>query len=229
MGDGPGASARAQGSGDEAATAAPDPPTAGGGCHSAPEAKVLVRQLPRLVRQGVDMVWAAGRRDFLVVLALQVLSGVDIAVLLVLGRRGLSELLAALDGGDSLATVSPWALVLATLVAINLILNAVLRERQQLLGELVVRYVQDSVLDVATEVELDVFDTPSFHNRSQRIQQDSHRPLDLVWGLTGLVQGAIGVVGVVVAFLAVAPLVVPLMALVVLPVWLGASRRSQLF
>ena len=203
--------------------------TIGGGCQADPEAKVQVRQLPRLVRDGMRMVWAAGRREFVLVLALQVLSGVAIAVLLVLGRHALSELLDAVDRGDSLAAVAPWALALAGLVTVNLVLNAVQRERQQLLGELVVRDVQDRVLDVATAVELDMFDTPSFHNRSQRIQQGSHRPLELVWGLSGLVQGAIGVVGVVIALLAVAPLAVPLMALVVLPVWLGASRRSQLF
>lgn len=201
----------------------------GGSCHSDPEAKVRMRQLPRLVREGVRIVWAAGRGDLLLVLGLQVLSGIAIGVLLVLGRRGLKELLGAVDRGASLGAVAPWALVLASLVGVNLVVNALQRERQQLLGELVTRDVHDRVLDVATEVELELFDTPSFHDRGERIQQASRAPLDVVWGLTGLAQGAIGVVAVVVAFLAVAPLVVPLMGLVVVPVWLGASRRSQLF
>jgi len=201
----------------------------GGGCHSDPEARVQVRQLPRLVADGVRLVWAAGRRDLLLVLALQVVSGADIAALLVVGRRGLDHLLAAVARRDPLAAVAPEALVLASLVAVNLVMGALQRERQQLLGELVVRDVQERVLDVTTRVELEMFDAPAFHNRSQRMQGASQSPLDLVWGLTGLGQGAVGVAGVLAAFLAMAPVVIPLMGLVVLPVWLGASRRSQLF
>ena len=201
----------------------------GGGCHADPEARVDIRQLPRLAREGVRMVWAAGRRDFLVLLALQLVSGLDITLLLVLGRRGLDTLLVSVQGGLSLAAVAPWAVVVASFVALHLFVSAVQRERQQLLGELVVRYLQDRVVDVTTAVELDAFDVPAFHNRSQRIQRESQRPLDVVWGLSGLAQGVIGVVGVVVAFLTVAPLLVPLVVLVVVLVWLGASRRSQLF
>jgi ABC-type multidrug transport system fused ATPase/permease subunit len=201
----------------------------GGGCHGDPEARVSLRQLPRLAREGLGLVWAAARRELLLVFGLQVLSGIVVTVLLVVGRVGLARVLAAVDTGGALGSVAPWALLLAVLVAVNLAVNALLRERQQLLGELVVRHVEEQVLDVSTRVDLDLFDSSAFHDRVMRMQQSSHSPLDLVWGLTGLAQGAIGVIGVVVAFLAVAPLVVPLMALVVLPVWLGASRRSQLF
>ena len=217
---------------DSSAGAAPEteaPTVDGGGCHSDPEARVSLRRLPLVAREGVRLVRAAGRREFLLVLALQVVSGVVVTVLLVVGRRGLDRVLTAVDSGASLGSVAPWAVVLAALVAVNLAVNAVQRERQQLLGELVVRHVEEQVLEMSADVELDVFDSPAFHDRVQRIQRSSHSPLELVWGLTGLAQGVIGVVGVVVAFLAVAPLIVPLMALVVLPVWLGASRRSQLF
>ncbi|HEX2272929.1 MAG TPA: ABC transporter ATP-binding protein [Acidimicrobiales bacterium] len=200
-----------------------------GGVRCDPEARVSLRRLPALAREGVRLVWAAARRELLLVLALQAVSGVAVTVALVVGRRGLDRVLAAVDQGASLASVAPWALLLAALVAVNLAVNALQRERQQLLGELVVRYVEEQVLDVSTSVDLDVFDTSGFHDRVMRMKRASHSPLDLVWGLTGLAQGAIGVVGVVVAFLAVAPLVIPLMALVLLPVWLGASRRSQLF
>jgi ATP-binding cassette subfamily B protein len=85
------------------------------------------------------------------------------------------------------------------------------------------------VLDVTTAVDLSVYDDPAFHNRVQRIQRDGHRPLEVLWGLTGLGQGVIGVAGVVVAFVAIEPLLIPLVLLVVFPVWLAASRRSELF
>ena len=56
--------------------------TVGGGCHSHPDARVSLRRLPRLVREGVGLVWAAGRREFVLVLGLQLVSGVVVTVLL---------------------------------------------------------------------------------------------------------------------------------------------------
>ncbi len=176
-----------------------------GDCVPDPEAKVEVRELPRLARVGMRIVWAAGRRELLLVLALQVIGGIDLALLLILGRQGLETLLAAVQRGGSLAQVAPSALVIAAIVALNLFVMAIQRERQQLLGELVLRHVQERVLDVTTQVELAAFDTPAFHNRVERIQRYGHHPLGVVWGLTGLAQGVIGVASVVVAFLAVAP------------------------
>jgi hypothetical protein len=78
-------------------------------------------------------------------------------------------------GGD-LAAVAPWALLIAVLVAVQMLLSAVQRERQQLLGETVIRSIQDTVLDVTTAVDLAVYDDPAFHNRVRRIQRDGHRP-----------------------------------------------------
>lgn len=109
-----------------------DPPVAfGGGCHSDPEAKVALRRLPHLMREGFRLVWAAGRRDFQLVLGLQVVSGVVVTVVLVVGRRGLDVVLGAIDRRGSLASVAPWAVLLAALVAVNLAVSALQRERSR--------------------------------------------------------------------------------------------------
>jgi ATP-binding cassette subfamily B protein len=194
-----------------------------------PEAKVDLRQIPTMARHGWRIVWAASPRELLLVLGLQVVNGLLVAALLVLGQRALTTLFDTLGDGGDLGTIAPWAVLIGGLVAVQMFLNAVQGERQTVLGEEVVRKIQDDVLDVTTAVDLATFDEPAFHNRVKRVQESSHRPLDVVWGLSGLAEGAIGAVGVLVAFIAIEPLLIPLVAVVVIPVWLAASRRSELF
>jgi len=198
-------------------------------CQPDPDAKVSVQQLPRLTRSGLRILWQAGRRDFLVSSALQAFGGLGIAIQLVVGQRALESLLRSSEGTGSLTDVAPWAAAVAVVSAMLFFASAMQRERQQILGELVSRYVEGRVVDVATAVELEAFETPGFHNRLQRIRAQAHQPLNLVYGLSGLASAAIGVIGVVVALLAIEPLLVPLIAVVLVPAWLVASRRGEAF
>jgi ATP-binding cassette subfamily B protein len=194
-----------------------------------PETKVDLRRLPKLIGTGLGIVWAAGRREFLVSTALQALSGIGIAALLLLGQRALGALLAAEQGAGSLADVLPWAIVLGALSAVQFLASMLQRERQQILGELVTRYVESRVLDVVTAVELEAFERPDFHNRVQRIRAQQHQPFSLVYGVSGVVSAAVGVAGVVAALVAIQPVLIPMLAVVLVPAWLVASRRSEAF
>jgi ATP-binding cassette subfamily B protein len=192
-----------------------------------PEGRVDMRRIPGLARRGVRILWDAGRRDLLVFTVLQAVGGAGIAVQLLLGQRALQALLEASRSGGSVRSVLPWAGAVATVAALLFFASAVQRERQQILGELVSRHVEERVLDVATAVELEAFETPAFHNRLQRIRSNMHQPLNLVYGLSGLASAAVGVVGVLIALLALQPVLIPLLVLV--PAWLVASRRSEAF
>jgi ATP-binding cassette subfamily B protein len=194
-----------------------------------PEAKVNVRRLPRLARRGVRILWVAARQDFLLSTGLQAIGGLGIAVQLLIGQRALQALLEAGRGGGSLADVLPWAATVAVVAALLFFASAVQRERQQILGELVGRHMEERVLDVAVAVGLEAFESPSFHNRLQRVRSSGHQPLNLVYGLSGLGGAAVGVVGVVAALIALQPILIPLLLLVFLPAWLVASRRSEAF
>jgi ATP-binding cassette subfamily B protein len=194
-----------------------------------PDLKVDVRRLPRLSRQGFRMISAAGRRDFLVSTGLQALGGVGLALELVVGQRALSALFEAVQGDGSLASVLPWALAVAVLSFILFFASAVQRERQQILGELVNQHVESRILDVVTAVDLEAFDTPAFFNRLERIRRRADQPLNLVWGVSGLAGAVVGTIGVVIGLFAIEPLLIPMIALVFLPAWLVASRRSESF
>lgn len=193
------------------------------------DARVDLRRLPDLVRRALNLVMRAGKREFVLSTTLQFVSAATIAVQLVVGQRALQAMLDADRTGADLNTVTPWAISLAALTAVSLFSSAVQREQQQILGELVSRHMLGEALSVASKVELAAFERPEFHNRLQRVQSGIHQPLNMVYGVSGLVSALVGVVGVSVALIAIEPLVIPLVLTVLLPAWMAASRRSSAF
>ncbi|HEU4750410.1 MAG TPA: ABC transporter ATP-binding protein, partial [Acidimicrobiia bacterium] len=193
------------------------------------DARVDLRRIPDLVRRALRLVMRAGRREFVVSTTLQLVSAATIAAQLIVGQRALQALLDADRLGAGLDTVAPWAIFLSALTAVSLFGSAVQREQQQILGELVSRDMQGQALTVASRVELAAFEHPDFHNRLQRVQAGLHQPLNMVYGVSGLVSALVGVIGVSIALIAIEPLLIPLVLTVLLPAWMAASRRSSAF
>jgi ATP-binding cassette, subfamily B, bacterial len=196
---------------------------------SAEDTKVRVRALPRLTRQALRLARAAAPREFMISTLLQIIGGGGIALLLLLGQQGLQAILNALQQGQSLAAVAPWAIAIAVVAGIESFVGAVQRERQEILGELLQRHIQEHVLEVATAVDLLAFETPAFHNRVQRMQVSSHQPLNMIFGLSGLIRAAIGIVAVLVTLITIQPVLVLMVSIVFIPAWLSASRRGEAF
>jgi ATP-binding cassette subfamily B protein len=192
-------------------------------------ARLSVRRIPRLVWHAVRIAWTAGRADLVASTGLLVVGGVGVLGLLLLGRAALAALLSAVSRGSSLTAVLPWALAMSLITAVQFTANALQRERQQILGDLVTRRVQGQILDVTAAVDLATFDTPEFHNRVQRTQASGQQPLNMVFGLSGLVQAVVGVAAGMVALVAVAPVLIPVLALMLIPAAFAASRRGAAF
>lgn len=192
------------------------------------DAKVDLKRMPDLLRRALRIVLSAGRREFIVSTSLQFVSAATIGAQLIVGRAALQALLEA-DRGGGLATVTPWAILLAGLTAASLFASAVQHEQQQILGELVGRYMHGQALAVASKVELTAFEHPEFHNRLQRVQAGLQQPLNMVYGVSGLISALVGVVGVSIALIAIEPLLIPLVLTVLLPAWMAASKRSYAF
>jgi ATP-binding cassette, subfamily B, bacterial len=196
---------------------------------SAENTKVRVRALPRLTQQALRVAWAAAPREFMVSTLLQVIGGGGIALLLLLGQQGLQALLSALQQGQSLAAVAPWAIGIAVVAAIESFVVAVQRERQEILGELIQRHMQEQVLEVVTAVDLLAFEAPAFHNRVQRMQMTAHQPLNMIFGLSGLIRAAVAVVAVLLTLITIEPLLILMVSIVFVPAWLSASSRGEAF
>ena len=79
------------------------------------------------------------------------------------------------------------------------------------------------------EVELAAFDQPEFHDRVARAQVGVMRAPQMVFGLQGLGRSMAGAIGAAVALLAVAPLLMPVALLALIPGWLASGRRGRAF
>src|SRR5215472_3545484 len=187
------------------------------------------REVPRLVAAGLAITWRAGRRELIVMVALELLSGIGVAAEVVIGRRTLAAILATQHAGAGVAGVWPSAAALGIITALLGLAGAVLRELQRLLSELTSRYAQERILDVTCAVELAAFDQPEFHDRVARAQAGVMRAPQLVFGLQGLGRSLAGAAGAMVALLAVAPLLAPVALVALIPGWLASSRRGRAF
>jgi ATP-binding cassette subfamily B protein len=188
------------------------------------------RDLPRLVAVGVGITWRAGRRELITMAVLEVLSGFGVAVEVLVGRRVLEAVLSTQQISHAgLATVWPSAVLLGVITALLGLAGVVLREQQRMLSELASRYAQDRILDVTCAVELAAFDEPEFHDRVARAQAGVMHAPQMVFGLQGLGRSLAGTIGAAVALLAVAPLLVPVALLALLPGWLASGRRGRAF
>jgi ATP-binding cassette subfamily B protein len=187
------------------------------------------RDIPRLVAAGLAITWRAGRRELIVIAVLEVLSGIGVAAEVVVGRRLLESVLTAQQVTAGLSGVWPSAVVLGVITAVLGAAGAVLREQQRLLTEVTSRYAQDRILDVTCAVDLAAFDEPGFHDRAARAQMGVMRVPQMVFGLQGLGRSLAGAIGAAVALLAVAPVLVPVALLALIPGWLASSRRGRAF
>jgi ATP-binding cassette subfamily B protein len=192
------------------------------------------REIPRLVAAGVGITWRAGRRELITIAALEVLSGVGVAAEVVVGRRVAEALLVTTQHAGSgssagLSSVWPSAVLFGVITAVLGLAGVILREQQRILTELTTRYAQDRILDVTCAVDLASFDEPEFHDRTARAQAGVMRAPQMVFGLQGLGRSMAGAIGASVALLAVAPLLVPVALLALIPGWLASGRRGRAF
>ena len=191
--------------------------------------KQSLRELARLATSSVSIVWHAARRELITMVALEVLAGIGVAAEVVVGRHVAEAVLQSQSSGAGLAAVWPSAVTLAVITAVLGLAGIVLRETQRMMTELTQRYAQDRILDVTCAVDLAAFDDPDFHDKAARAQAGVMRAPQLVFGLQGLGRSFAGGIGAAVALLAVAPLLVPVALLALVPGWLASGRRGRAF
>jgi ATP-binding cassette subfamily B protein len=197
--------------------------------YESPQVDRSLRHLPRLCREAVRLVWAAGRRELLVVLAIKTVNGLGLAAVLLLGKEVLDGVIAAGRSGAGASTVLPTLLLLTIVMAGLGFLSAIGREHREILAELTSRHAQSQIIDVACAVELEAYETPAFHNRLARAAGGGQfRPWQVVEGLTGLAGAAIGIAGITLALLALQPWLVPLVLAAGVPLLIAVAKGGEL-
>ena len=195
-----------------------------------PQVKRSPRELLGLLRDGFTLVWRAAPREFALAGSLQVLAGLGAAAQLLLAKEVLDTLLQAERGGGEFDDALVPGLVFLGLMLLLTGARVVQREYQRLLAELTRREAQEQILDVATEVELEAFETPSFLDRLQRAQvQGQFRPLQIANGLLTMIAGVVGLVAVGAVLLTLQPLLMLVLLAAFVPLWLASTRNSRAF
>ena len=183
-------------------------------------------RLPGLVVRAFRLVWQAARGELVACIVVQVLSGVGLTAQLLLGRNVLAAVVD--DQNQRLADVLPDLLGLAVLTALLGFATALVRERQQILSELVERHVQGQIIDVVSAVDLESFESPVFHDRLQRAKVNAaNRSWQAAIGLLTLLSGMAGMAGLGFVLLSVEPLVLPAVLVAGFPLWVATTRNGR--
>lgn len=176
------------------------------------------------------LVWRAAPRELATVVAFQAIGGIGLAAQLLLGREVISAAIIAERSGGGLGAVIPQLAALIALTAVVGVVTSLQSDRALLLGELVAREAQAAILDVASAVAYEDFEDASFHDGLERARYNaSARPMLMVNSLLGALNAGLGALGVTVALLAIHPLLVPLAAAALVPVWLATTGNSKAY
>jgi ATP-binding cassette, subfamily B, bacterial len=185
------------------------------------------RDVPRLAVAALKLVAAAGRRQLVVMLAMEVATAVLLGVGVLLGRDVLQAVLDAERSGEGWRDVLPALAGLAAVSVATTVAGAVARRQDQMLSELVGRHAQAKILDVTCSAELARFDDAEFHDLVSRAQKGAFQAGQVVNGLLGVAQAATAVVAGLVALAVLQPLLLPVCLAAAVPsIWL-ARRRAR--
>jgi ATP-binding cassette subfamily B protein len=178
------------------------------------------------LRLAIGLAYASGRGALLLIIASTIVTSVAIAGQLLVGAA-LLDLLADSDHVDA-AELAPYLVALGVLLLLSSMSQALADDLRVLLSEQVERRAMDDILDVATEVDLEVYDGAEFHDRLQRATiAAGGQSSTVVFGLVTIVSTLAITVGVVFVLLTVAPILVPISVLAYVPIALVNVRNNR--
>lgn len=191
------------------------------------EAARAWRRLPRTVGDSLTMVRVAAPFDWVATIALQAVSALCLLVQLLALRRVLQVLVAHSDHASRSHLL--FALILLGLLsAVSALSGGLANERARMMVELVRRHAMEQILDVTTSVDLCQFEDAAFNDGLIRARQDALiRPLQVVTGLFAFIQGALTSIGLLVVLAVVAPLLLPILLVGLVPVMIGLRRNGR--
>jgi ATP-binding cassette subfamily B protein len=194
--------------------------------HAGRGARRTLRTLTPLVGSAISLARRASPRLFALVVSVQLVTALLLGLQVLLGKLALEAIFEQAQGAGDLSVVLPPLIGLAAVTAIAGLLTSAQTHLQRALGEKVQWASWTAILGVTTSVGLAEFESPRFFDDLQRVRTNALvRPLTLVTGLVQVVGGVITCAVLVLALIAIEPLLVPLLLLGALPIlWL--SRRS---
>ncbi len=185
-----------------------------------------VRRVLRTIKLAISIVWEAGRRQLLTIIGASVVTSLAIAGQLLVGRSLLDML--ADDRNVSAGDLAPDLVLLGVLLMVAALSQAVATELRLPLGEEVYRRTMNEILDVATEVDLETYESSDFHDRLQRARlAASGQSAAVVFGIVTIVSTLVVTIGVVAVLFTVAPILLPIALIGYVPIAVVNVRNNR--
>lgn len=203
----------------------------GGRGNEPPKEHGGIRNLPRLMRTAFTMVWEADQRRALEAFSLQIVLGVATGIQLLITRNLIAAVLepgVATDPSPLVTNLIAMVLVETTSQFVSLYQQ----QQQQVLMEQIQRRAGLRVVDVASQVDMAQFDTPTFQDRLTRAQQAMGRLFQVTFSTIGLVRNLATIAGVAAALFLLEPLLLLVIVIGFVPTWITSmaiSRRVHQF
>jgi ATP-binding cassette, subfamily B, bacterial len=180
----------------------------------------------RTIGTAVTLVYRSGPKELVVITAASIVTSGAIAGQLLVGRTLLNLLADAgsVDAGD----LAPHLVMLGALLMVAALSQAIASELRIPLGEAVYRRTMDEILDVATEVDLEAYESADFYDRLQRASWGSDgESTAIVFGLVSIVSTLVIAAGVIGVLFTVAPVLVPVAILGFVPITVVNVRNNR--
>jgi ATP-binding cassette subfamily B protein len=192
-----------------------------------------IRRTPRMTLDAVRLVAKADRKHLITTLILQLLTGVAVAVQLLVAREIIQALVAYSRGAPANELFVPFGAFIGILLGMALI-NGLVGHQRALLTEHVGRYTMNQIIRVGARVPYSLLETPRFYDQLQRAMASGNtRILGMVTAVTQMGTGVITSIGITGVLLFLEPLLVVFIVIATVPVLLasvansGASYRFQ--
>ncbi|MFS1298311.1 ATP-binding cassette domain-containing protein [Streptosporangium longisporum] len=189
----------------------------------------IARRLPALVSQAVGLAWLASRRDTAVAISLSLLAGVFTAFGLLATTEVLSALFEAGPTPERVRAALPGLIMVGVAAALRTLMQAGAGWAQSRLEPQVGRLAEERLYGLTSKVELAAFDDPDFHDALQRARTRGVSMADVVVSTTvNVLTAGIGIVAAAGVLGVLHPVLLPLLALAVLPDAWAAIRSARM-
>ncbi len=178
------------------------------------------------IRLAIHLVVSADRRRLFFIVGATIITSLAVAAQLLIGRK-LLDLISA-ESGATARELAPYLVLLAATLLIGSMGQAMATEHRVLLGEKVHRRTMNEVLDTATEVDLEEYERPEFHDRLGRATAAAGgQSSAVVFGLVTMVSTFAVSLGVVGVLITVTPTLIPIAVAGAIPVVVVNVRNNR--
>lgn len=189
-----------------------------------------LRNTWRLLHVGLQLIWRADRRLLITLGGLQAAVGLGFAVQLLMGRKLVGLLGAGISDANPRQQLPALVWTTVVIVVATLVVGFATSAQPavaRLLGEIAVLVAFERIFAASYAAELKDFDDPKFYDRLQRARVHSLAPMEMCTHLAAIGGALFAAVGIGTALAFVAPLVVPIVILGLVPLLLATTRSSR--